>query len=130
MVVETNLTGAHEGKIPGRENSTRGKPCAVKGMLLNSCPSLIHFLHKTRDLITRSARSREVKKVYLSLPLYPWDINFLSSPFDIKNICSAELLDSFLLNSSSDGVFFTLTNRMFSTYREKKNSARSVATTD
>lgn len=36
--------GAHEGKIPGRENSTRGKPCAVKGILLNSCPSLIHLL--------------------------------------------------------------------------------------
>lgn len=78
-------------------------------MLLNSCPSLIHFLHKTRDLITRSAHPREVKKVYLSLSLYPWDINFLSSPFDIKNICSAELLDPFLLNCSSDGVFFTLT---------------------
>ena len=41
--IETNLTGAHEGKIPGRGNSTRGKPCAVKGMLLNSCPSLITF---------------------------------------------------------------------------------------
>lgn len=120
MVVETNLTGAHEGKIPGRENSTRGKPCAVKGMLLNSCPSLIHFLHKTRDLITRSAHSREVKKVYLSLPIpLGYQLPFVSLRHQ-----------KYFLNSSSDGVFFTLTNRMFSTYREKKNSARSVATTD